>query len=98
MGNTEKKLVRADLVQRLEDKGFSRRLAVELVNLVFAEMIQALARGETVEFPLGHLERVKRKRRPQRGWFLDRITTIYQNPWTVRYVSDEGGQEEEDSP
>ncbi len=86
------KLTRADLVRQLKDKGFSRRLAVELVNLVFTLIAEALIRGEEVEFPFGHLQRVERKRRAQRGWFLNKITTTYKNPWTVKLAVDEAGQ------
>jgi len=83
---------RAVLKEKLRGLGFSKRRAVELVNLVLAEMSAALARGETVEFPFGYLERVKRRRKPQRGWFLNKITTTYKNPWTVEHVTDEAGQ------
>lgn len=85
------KLLRADLVQKLGEKGFSRRLAAEMVNLLFAAIAEALIRGEEVKFPFGHLERVERKRKPQRGWFLGKIMTTYKNPWTVELkVNDEG--------
>lgn len=87
-----KKLVRADLVQELRAKGFSRPLAVEMVNLVFTVIAEALIRGEEVEFPFGHLQRVKHRHRTRRGWFLDRITTTYKNPWTVELAVDDDGQ------
>ncbi len=62
------------------------------MNLVFTLIAEALIRGEEVEFPFGHLQRVERKRRAQRGWFLNKITTTYKNPWTVKLAVDEAGQ------
>jgi nucleoid DNA-binding protein len=87
-----KKLVRADLVGKLREKGFSRPLATEMVNLVFAAIADALIRGEEVEFPFGYLHRVKHKHRTRRGWFLNKITTTYRNPWTVELSIDEDGR------
>jgi hypothetical protein len=53
---------RAYLVSKLQDRGASRRRAVRIVNMVFEEMSQALARGEYVEFPFGYLKAEKGRR------------------------------------
>jgi len=49
---------RAYVVEELGKHGLSRRQAVQVINAVFAEMGRALARGQRVVFPFGHLERV----------------------------------------
>jgi hypothetical protein len=36
-----------------------------------------------VELPFGNLRRVRHSGKRQRGWFLNRITTMYKRPWTV---------------
>lgn len=51
-------LGRAYLVAKLQERGCSRRKAVEILNLIFHEMSKALKRGKRVEFPFGYLERV----------------------------------------
>ena len=83
---------RAYLVAKLQELGASRRQAGRIINLVFAEMKQALKRGESVEFPFGYLERVRHPHRKQRGWFLHRITTTYKKPYTVRHRLDAVGR------
>ena len=49
---------RAYLVKQLRRLGVGRRLAVEILDLVFGEMKKALAQGEEVEFPFGKLKRI----------------------------------------
>ena len=53
---------RSYLVSKLGERGVSRRLAVRILDLVFEEMSQALARGESVEFPFGYLKAKKGRR------------------------------------
>ena len=60
MEHEERNVGRAYLVAELRKRGVSRRLAVRILNLVFREMSQALARGKEVEFPFGKLRRVRR--------------------------------------
>jgi nucleoid DNA-binding protein len=83
---------RADLEQRLRDKGFSKREARRIVNSIFEAMIQALQRGEEVEFPLGKLKREYHRHRQQEGRFLGRKATIYRRRSTVVHEMDEKGK------
>ena len=39
--------------------GVSRRFALQILDVIFREMSQALKRGEEVEFPFGKLKRVR---------------------------------------
>ena len=81
---------RAYLVAKLRERGgLSERSARYILNAIFEEMAEALRRGEKVECPFGYLQRVPRRREKQRGWFLNRITTIYQQPYTVALVRDD---------
>src|ERR1035437_7210815 len=86
-----KNLGRAYLVEKLRERGLSRRDSVRVVKFVFDEMARALKRGESVEFPLGALRRVRHQRSKKRGWFLGKITTIYKRRYTVRHELGEGG-------
>jgi nucleoid DNA-binding protein len=79
------------LVEKLRERGLSRRDSVRVVKFVFDEMARALKRGESVEFPLGALRRVRHQRSKKRGWFLGKITTIYKRRYTVRHELGEGG-------
>lgn len=53
-----KNLGRAYLVAKLQERGCSRRQAVEILNLIFREMSEALRSGKKVEFPFGYLEKI----------------------------------------
>lgn len=53
---------------------------------------EALQRGEEVEFPLGYLRRARHPHRKMRDWFLNDITTIYKNPYTVVHEMDDEGK------
>jgi hypothetical protein len=68
---------RAYLVSKLRERGCSRRMAVRIVNMVFAEMSQALCRGEYVEFPFGYLKAEKGRR--------------WEAPLTIEHIPDEEG-------
>lgn len=74
------------LVAQLKKRGLSRRRSLPLLNQIFREMKLALARGESVEFPFGKLQKVKHKHRKQQGRFLNRILTTYKKPFTVELV------------
>ena len=91
MENKPKSLGRAYLVGKLRERGWTRRESARIVNFVLNEMTQALKRGESVEFPLGTLRRVRHQRSKQRGWFLGRIRTIYKRPYTVKHELNEEG-------
>jgi len=91
MESKPKNLGRAYLIGKLRERGLSRRDSARIVNFVLKEMAEALKRGESVEFPLGTLRRVRHQRTKQRGWFLGRIRTIYKRPYTVKYELDEEG-------
>jgi nucleoid DNA-binding protein len=84
---------RAYLEKQLKKKGFSRRKAVHILNILFAEIEQALARGEEVEFPFGKPERVRHKHGKTEGQFANGITTTYKQPFTVAHVMDAKGDE-----
>ncbi len=60
MERKPRNLGRAYLVEKLQERGYSRRQAVRILDFVFREMSKALARGEDVEFPLGWLTRERR--------------------------------------
>jgi nucleoid DNA-binding protein len=91
MESKPKSLGRAYLVGKLRRRGLSRRDSVRILNFVLNEMAQALKRGESVEFPLGTLRRVRHQRKKMRGWFLGKIRTIYKRPHTVKHELDEEG-------
>jgi hypothetical protein len=91
MESKPKNLGRAYLVGALRKRGLSRRESVCIVNFVLREMAQALKRGESVEFPLGALRRVRHQHSKTRGWFLDRLTSTYKKPYTVKHELDEKG-------
>ncbi len=88
-----KNLGRAYLIDKLRERGLSRRDSVRILNVILEEMAKALKRGERVEFPLGALRRVRHQRTKKRGWFLGRITTIYKRRYWVRRELDEEGYE-----
>jgi len=91
MESKPKNLGRTYLVAKLRKLGLSRRESVRILNKVINEMTQALRRGEEVEFPLGTLRRVRHQHRKTRGWFLDRLTSTYKKPYTVKHELDEKG-------
>jgi nucleoid DNA-binding protein len=93
MESKAKTLNKGYIVCKLRERGLSRRDAVHFLNAVLAEMTAALARGEEVEVPFGFLKRVRHKHRKQRGRFLDKITTIYETPYTVVLEVDADGEE-----
>jgi nucleoid DNA-binding protein len=90
MEGKSKNLGRAYLIDKLRERGLSRRDSVRIVKFVFDEMARALKRGELVEFPLGALRRVRHQRSKKRGWFLGKITTIYKRRYTVKHELGEG--------
>ena len=59
MEGKPKNLGRAYLVDKLRERGLSRRDSVRVLNVILEEMAKALRRGERVEFPLGALRRVR---------------------------------------
>jgi nucleoid DNA-binding protein len=90
-------LGRAHLGKQLQERGksfrkpISRRKAVDILDEIFDQMKQALARGEEVPFPFGKLKMKRHKHREKRGWFLNQITTIYKKPFTVTHAMDAKG-------
>ena len=78
------------LIQKLRERGVSHRAASLILNAMFREMAEALARDEEVDFGLGKLQRYRHPRPRKRGWYLGRITTIYQKPYTVRWLQTDG--------
>jgi nucleoid DNA-binding protein len=91
MESKPKNLGRAYLVGQLRKRGLSRRDSVRILNFVLDEMTQALRRGEKVEFPFGTLLRVRHQHAKKRGWFLEKIITIYKKPYSVKHELDEKG-------
>jgi nucleoid DNA-binding protein len=91
MEGKPKNLGRAYLVDKLRERGLSRRDSVRIVEFVFDEMANALKQGEFVEFPLGVLHRVRHQRSKQRGRFLGKVRTIYKRRYTVKHKLDEEG-------
>jgi len=91
MESKPKNLGRAYLIDKLRERGLSRRDSAKIVRFVFKEMAGALKRGESVEFPFGTLRRVRHQRRKQRGRFLGKIRTIYKRRFTVKHELGEGG-------
>jgi len=84
-------LGRSYLVGQLRKRGLSRRNSVRILNFVLDEMAKALKRGEKVEFPFGTLLRVRHQHAKKRGWFLEKIITIYKKPYSVKHELDEKG-------
>jgi nucleoid DNA-binding protein len=91
MESKPKNLGRAYLIDKLRERGLSRRDSARIVRFVFDEMTKALKRGESVEFPLGTLRRVHHQRPKKRGWFLNNIRTIYKRPYTIKHELDKEG-------
>jgi len=91
MESKPKNLGRAYLIDKLRERGLSRRNSVRILNFVLDEMTQALRRGEKVEFPFGTLLRVRHQHAKKRGWFLEKIITIYKKPYSVKHELDEKG-------
>jgi len=71
------------IIAQLQERGLSRDMARRILNEVIAEMTRALQAGESVEVPFGHLKVVSLNRQTQRGWYLNRIRTIYRQNRTV---------------
>lgn len=74
---------KGDIVEKLRERGLSRRRAVLILDFVLEEVSAALKRGEPVEFAFGFLRRVRHAHRQQEGRFLNRNATIYRKPYTV---------------
>jgi nucleoid DNA-binding protein len=88
MSGRQKNLGRAYLVAKLQERGCSRRQAVEILNTILHEMSQALKRGKRVEFPFGYLERTYTER-----YWHSRLSRGEEprQPYTVVHVQDEAG-------
>jgi nucleoid DNA-binding protein len=84
---------KGDIVEKLRERGLSRRNAVRILNLILDEVSAALGRGEAVEFAFGSLKRVRHAHKQQQGRFLNRKTTIYRKPFTVLLEVDAAGEE-----
>jgi hypothetical protein len=82
---------RSYLISKLRNSGFSRRQSVEVVNAILEAMIEALRRGEDVEFPLGRLRRIHRYFNKKWEWADD--WPADQDPYTVVYQLDEAGEQ-----
>ena len=80
---------RACLVEKLQERGLSRRQAVRILNEIFEEMSHALERGEDVEFPFGKLRRVKRHF--GKRWEAVDDWPANRNPYTAEWELDEPG-------
>lgn len=76
---------KGDIVEKLRERGLSRRRAVLILDFVLDEVCAALKRGESVEFANGSLKRVRHAHRQQQGRFLNRNATIYRKPYTVAF-------------
>ncbi len=87
MDRQGKTLVTGDIIRKLQTHGHSRRQAVRIFNAILDEMKAALKRGEEVEWPFGSLKTVRHPRKPQRGWHLHTITTLYKRQFTVALVN-----------
>ena len=72
-----------NIVETLQRRGVSRRLARKLLDGMISAMKDGLQRGEDIELPFGTLQVVKQNRPPKRDWLLRRITTTYKYPFTV---------------
>jgi hypothetical protein len=81
-------LATGDIILELRKHGMSRRQAVYIFNSVLDLMRDALKQGEEVEWPFGSLKKVRQPRKPLRGWYLKRITTLYKKPFTVILVNE----------
>jgi hypothetical protein len=86
MARQPRNLGRAYLIAQLRRRGLSRRRAKRILNFVFEEMRQELARDEPVEFPFGWLEREK-KISPH--W--EEIGDEPMRPYTVEHHTDAEG-------
>jgi nucleoid DNA-binding protein len=75
------------IIAKLQERGLSRDMARRVLNQIIADMIKALQAGETVESPFGYLQVVTQDRPAQRGWYLNRIRTIYRQNRTVMLVT-----------
>lgn len=82
-------LGRAYLVEKLRERGLSKRDSVRIVNFIFAAMAKTLKRGGVVPFPFGNLKRVKRHF--HRWWDHVGDTPANRSPYTVEHELDEEG-------
>ncbi len=92
MKKQEKKpgsLGRAQFVEKLHAKGFSRREAKRTLNIALDAMMEGLEQDGEVEFPLGKLVLVRHRHRKQEGMFLGKKRTIYRRCFTVVHELDE---------
>jgi ribosomal protein L13E len=80
---------RGYLVEKLRERGLSRRQAVRILNFILKEMKKTLRRGGSVEFPLGKLKRVRRHFSKEWGRIDD--WPAGQQPYTVEWELDEAG-------
>lgn len=83
---------RAYLVEKLHAKGFPRRMATHLVNVILDSMREGLRDDHEVEFPLGKLKLLPHRHRTQEGKFLGKKRTIYRRRSTVVHEMDEKGK------
>jgi nucleoid DNA-binding protein len=83
-------MTRADLVSELvENHQLTHRDAKQVVSVVFGSITQALKDGEDVDLPIGRFEVAVRKRKPLRGWFLNRIRVTYKKQKYIRFTPGE---------
>ena len=72
------------MIAKLEERGLSRRRSLRVLNFLFKEMKQALARGEEVEFAGGKLQRVERHF--SKSWDVVDDWPANRQPYTVEWV------------
>lgn len=77
---------RCYLVDKLRESGLSRRQSVLVVNTILEAMVDALRRGEDVEFPFGQLSRIRRYF--NKSWESADDWPADQDPYTVVYQQD----------
>jgi hypothetical protein len=76
---------RAYLIAQLKERGLSRRRSLRVLNHIFREIEQALARGEEVEFAGGRLLRAAPWRLSRR-WYNEEDWPADWPLWTVVWV------------
>ena len=82
-GKEPKTLVTGDIVRNLRGRGLSRRDAARIFSAILGEMKDALRQGEEVELSFGTLKKVRHSHKRRRGWFLNKISSIYKQPFGV---------------
>lgn len=81
-------MTKTDLITSLMEKGYTKKRARGIVNIIFSGIKEALERHETVDLPFGSIS-VRASPRPRRVWSLNRPQTYYQKRYRIWFTPKE---------